>query len=77
MNSKDFLLYGIYSTKGPLVRNQFKECIELICEKVTKNAGERPLFYVIKVLKSHFPSQSSSIGTQYSCEFFNIFSILI
>ena len=56
MNSEDFLLHGIYSPKHLFVRNQFKECIELIREKVNENLGERPLFFVIKVLKNHFPS---------------------
>ena len=77
LTSQDFLLHGIYSPKSLFVRNQFKECIELICEKVTKNLGERPLFFVIKVLMDHFPSPTSPVGTRNCSEYFNLFGALI
>ena len=75
-NATDFLLNGIYSPKGVFVRNQFKECIELICEKVT-HSGERPLFYMIRVLMNHFPSPQSRVGTEKCSEYFSLFGALI
>ena len=71
------MLHGIYSPKSLYVRTQFKDCIELICEKVTKTVGERPLFFVIKVLMDHFPNPQSNIGTQNCGEYFNLFGSLI
>jgi len=41
---------GIYSKKGDKVRNYFKNNFELICEKVTKNQGKKPLIYMIELL---------------------------
>jgi len=35
----DFVVQGIYSPKSEYVRNEFKENLELVCEKVVSNSG--------------------------------------
>ena len=77
-NATDFILNGIYSPKSLFVRNSFKECIELICEKfVPSNDQEQPLFFTIKILMKNFPSPSSKISTIKSSEYFTLFGALI
>lgn len=75
-SSKELLLHGIYNS-NILVRTEFQDSIELICEKVTTNIGERPLLFVMKVLMSHFPNAESSVSTRYCGEYFNLFGALI
>ena len=76
MNSEDFLLHGIYNS-NILVRTEFEDCIELICEKVTKNIGEKPIFFVLKVLMNHFPGSEGSVATRFCSEYFSLFGALI
>jgi len=39
-SATDFVVQGIYSPKSIFVRSQFKESLQLICEKVVGNSGE-------------------------------------
>ena len=79
LNASDFVLNGIYSPKNVFVRNQFRERIELICEKVTLSpeGGQRPLFYILRLLMNHFPSFESEINTHHCSEYFTLFGALI
>lgn len=76
-NPTELLMNGVYSAKSLFIRNEFKEKIELICEKVTTCLGERPLFYLIDMMKNNLPSRESKIDTLRSQQFFELFGALI
>ena len=73
----DLLLNGIYSPKASIVRASFKDNFELIAEKVTKNRGVLPLYYLIKTLKDNMPNAEMTIPTKDSGEFFKLLGALI
>lgn len=77
LKADDLVLLGLFSAKGLLVRAGFHSSIELICDKVVENDKERPLFYMLNLLRNNFPSPSSRIPSKDSKYFFNTFSVLI
>lgn len=79
MDARDFLLHGIYSPKSFIVREQFKEKIELICEKIVRHplVEQSPLDFVLKVLKDNFPSTGSAFDTHNCSDYFTLFGALI
>ena len=62
----DLLLNGVYCPKANLIRNSFKDNIELIAEKITTHKGILPLYYLIKMLKENMPSPELKITTKDS-----------
>ena len=57
-SASDFIVNGIYSPKSKIVRTEFMESLELICERVTDNTGEQPLFSTIHILMNSLPGQN-------------------
>lgn len=61
--ANEFILAGIYSTKSLYVRYQFKENIELICEKVTDVSqfkGPEPFKRILALLTQNMPGNDNS-----------------
>ena len=59
------------------MRVEFEKSMELICEKVTDNAGESPLLITIRALTQNLPRSDSTIDTSMCSEFFTLFGSLI
>ena len=76
-NAGDFILNGIYKSTTSTVRSAFKDNLELIAEKVTKNNETLPLYYLIMLLKENMPSPEMKILTTESAQFFNLLGALI
>ena len=76
-DSGDLLLCGLYSPKGIGIRGTFKENLELMAEKITKNSGKPALFYLIKLLKDNIPREDLKFQTKDSGNFFKLFGELI
>ena len=73
----DLLLNGVFCSKTILIRNAFKDNIELIAEKITISKGTLPLYYLIKMLKDNMPSPDLKMSTKDSAEFFKLLGALI
>ena len=76
-NANDLILYGIYCPKRSAIRVKFRDNLELICEKVTKNYEEKPLVYMTKLLIDNFPSPDSKISTKSCGDFFTLLGNLV
>ena len=77
LKGDDLILLGLFSSRGLLVRAGFYQSIELICEKVVHNDKERPLFYMMNLLRDNSPSPNSRIPSKDSKYYFSTFSALI
>ena len=76
-DSGDLLLCGIYSSKAYGIRSAFKENLELMAEKITKNSGTPALFFLIKLMKDNIPREDLKFQTKESGNFFKLFGELI
>jgi hypothetical protein len=74
--TSDLILHAIYTPKSSLVRIAFKDKLELVAEKVTKNKSQLPLYYLIKMLTDNMPSSDKTISWE-SGEFFKLLGALI
>lgn len=80
MDAAEFVRSGIYSSKAESVRQAYKKALELIAEKITSPKGKRPLFFLLDLLMTSFPTtvtmetRDKPDKTARSNEFFGLFT---